>query len=246
VLDVTKASDVGQLQLLVHHRNLIVYPKGHESHGTWSGDHDMNCGPPDTQRVVHAVPQHEAFWHCKEHFMTSMGDIDGYSIVGFAPKRSFANASRVCWDVNLTDLLRRKWVSVHLIPTSAWTGKFAYLEPTLGDVDTTTVQFPNGSLNWSNFNDESTFFVGRSQVFDGLQFNSGDDKMTRFEHCLTDHRNGTVTFRQERPNGRYAQATFRASFPQQFRLAFLDHNYTPTKDGTPVGFTWHWDTIVVR
>jgi hypothetical protein len=246
VLDFTSPSDVGQVQLLVHHRNLIVYPKGHDSHGTWSGDHDMNCGPPDTQRVVHAVPQHEAFWHCKEHFMTSMGDIDGYSIVGFSPKRSFGNATRVCWDVNLTDLLRRKWVSVHLIPASAWTGNFAYLEPTLGDVDDTTVQFPEGSLNWSNFNDESTFFVGRSQVWDGLQFNSGDDKMTRFEHCLKDNRNGTVTFRQERPNGRSVQATFRGSFPQQFRLALLDHSYTPTKDGTPIGFTWHWDNIVVR
>jgi hemolysin type calcium-binding protein len=245
VLDFTSPSDVGKLQLLVHHRNLISYPKGHDSHGTWSGDHDLHCGPPDTQRVVHAVPQHEAFWHCREHFMTGMGDIDGYSIIGFSPKRSFSNATRVCWDVNLTDLLRRKWVSVHLIPESAWTGDFAYREEAL-DNPSTAATLPNGAFSWSNFNDESKLLVGDDEVFDGLEFNAGDDKATRFEHCMTDHRNGTVTFRQERPNGGSAQVTVRGSFPDRFRVAFLDHSYTPTKDGTPIGFTWHWDTIVVR
>ena len=42
------------------------------------------------------------------------------------------------------------------------------------------------------------------------------------------------------------------SFPDgAVKVVFQDHNYTPTKSdngvgGWPIGFTWHWDEIVVR
>ena len=54
------------------------------------------------------------FWHCAPagadsgHVMTAMGDIDGYTILSFARMSSSRDFSRVCWDVNLTDLGGRK------------------------------------------------------------------------------------------------------------------------------------------
>ena len=41
--------------------------------------------------------------------------------------------------------------------------------------------------------------------------------------------------------------TFQGSFPDgDVNVVFKDHNYTPDKDGVPVGHTWHWDNVIVR
>jgi hypothetical protein len=246
-LDFSSPEDVGQLVEEVHHRNLIIYPPNHGAHETWLGDHNMACGEATTSRVIHASRHGQATYLCRDHFMTSMGDVDGYSIVAFSPKRTFARARRVCWDQNLTDLGDRKWVGVHLIPAHAFHGGLAYIEPTVDGVDETAIPFPAGSLNFSNMNHEVTFFQGQEQVFDshsGGSWDSGDDKATRYQHCMIANRNGTITFRQQRNDG-FASYSFEGVFPARFRLVFTDHNYTPTKDEDPVGLTWHWDNIIV-
>jgi Ca2+-binding RTX toxin-like protein len=246
-LDFSSSTDVGQLAEQVHHRNLIIYPPGHDAHETWMGDHNMACGEATTNRVIHASRHGESTYRCRDHFMTSMGDVDGYSIVAFSPKRTFTTARRVCWDQNLTDLGDRKWVGVHLIPARAFRGNMAYIEPTVDGVDETALPFPRGSLNFSNMNHEVTFFQGQRMVFDshsGGSWDAEDDKATRYQHCMVNNRNGTITFRQAREGGSRV-FIFDGEFPARFRLVFTDHNYTPTKDEVPVGLTWHWDNIIV-
>ena len=44
---------------------------------------------------------------CRDHLMTSIGDTAGYSTGWFSPKQTFTNATKVSWDVNITNLLGR-------------------------------------------------------------------------------------------------------------------------------------------
>ena len=68
-------------------------------------------------------------------------------------------------------------------------------------------------------------------------------KAIRRTFSITDNRNGTVTVNY----GGVKTFTVPGSFPAGgFDVVFKDHNYTPDKDGKPVGHTWHWDNIVVR
>ncbi len=241
-----RPSDRDRIAKEFHHRNLALgYRSGHNFGATWHGDHNMHCDPPDTYRIIHASRNKEQMFSCKQHLMTSMGDIDGYSLIAFSPKRKFTNARRVCWDVNLTDLGLRKWTEVHLIPLSQWRkSSMAYVNPERQNTDETALGFPTGSINFSFFNHQIRAWVGRSQRLSGSGWSAGHDKATRYKHCLTDNRRGRINVYQDRA-GRAYHGSFSGSFPHRFRLVFTDHNYTPTKDGMPIGFTWHWDTVTV-
>ena len=67
-------------------------------------------------------------------------------------------------------------------------------------------------------------------------------KAIRRTFTITDNGNNTLTLKA------FGQTyTFAGSFPTGgFNVVFKDHNYTPDKDGTPVGHTWHWDNIIIR
>ena len=68
-------------------------------------------------------------------------------------------------------------------------------------------------------------------------------KAIRRPFSMTDNRNGTITVNY----GGVRTFTVPGSFPAGgFVVVFKDHNYTPDKDGLPVGYTWHWDNIIVR
>ena len=58
---------------------------------------------------------------------------------------------------------------------------------------------------------------------------------------ITDNGNGTITVDYA---GVWTE-TFSGSFPDEFRVVFKDHNYTPDKDGRPIGHAYHWDNIIV-
>lgn len=251
-------SGLGQLQRQVHHRNIAVgYRAGHNFRGRWSGDHNMSCQGPTTQRVVHASGDGrdpEAFWTCAPqgaasgHLMTSMGDIDGYSIVAFAPNRSFSNFKRVCWDVNLTDLGARKWTEVLIVPEAAYRKNrksLAYNSPDFHAVDGSSHPYPKGSIGFQFVQRVIDLWDGTTERrFDSSNPFTTNDKAKRYKHCLVDNKNGTITVSQER-NRTTRRITFRGKFPAKGRVIFSDHNYTPTKDGVPQGFTWHWDSLLV-
>ena len=68
-------------------------------------------------------------------------------------------------------------------------------------------------------------------------------KAIRRPFSITDNRNGTITVSY----AGFATYTVPGSFPAGgFNVVFKDHNYTPDKDGAPVGYTWHWDNIIVK
>ena len=227
----------------VFHRNTdsANYPEG--TGGTWLADHDLSCGAPTTYRTINADNRADALFMCKDHMMTTMGDVDGYSVVWFTPIETFTNVRRVCWDVNLTNMGNRQWWEVAVQPVSA----------------------PDLSINDGAGLSEASHLPARSPsaivatmgMDDKLRINdtvyptswdAGNDKATRFEHCLIDNGNGTSTFTQQRPNGPVSVTTSQPFPSGQVEVIFKDHNYTPDKSEFEFqrpAYTWHWDNIIV-
>ncbi len=226
---------------------------GHGGH--WTADHDMNCGTPATQRSLSSSASDfnldEIFFLCKDHIMSSVGDVDGYSLAWFSPKKSFSRATHktVSWDVNVTDLFGRQWWEVSIVPkgghvvaTIDWNSR--------GDLipyDDESIIIGNGPFGGG----VNMITNGENQYDDWRPICDGEfaldpvgckDKMIRRPFSVTDNNNGTLTVNYA---GLYTQ-TIPGKLPEEFDVYFTDHNYTPDKDGVPPGHTWHWDTIHVE
>jgi hypothetical protein len=251
-----------RFNLHVFHRNIDVHNYYGQSGGGWDGDHAIepvdgqSCGGPETTRPLRfrtgdgqTNRQANSFYVCRDHLMTSMGDVDGYSIVGFSPRQTFADVTRICFDVNLTNLGRRQWWKVGVVTEASYNSGSARVPGWMvSDVDASDV--PASLANSERFiasyagglsgGLNGGLKIGNTQT--GVNYTAGTDKMTRYPSCLIDNGNGTVTFRVGP-----VSATRSGTFPTgPLRVIFLDHNYTPDKDGTPVGHTWHWDNILVE
>ena len=221
---------------------------------SWSADHDLACGGPDTQRTVQRSRPDESFYVCRDHIMTSVGDTSGYSIAWFSPDAdgdgrpdvfSAADTDLVSWDVNVTDLGARQWWEVVLVAegtpfltTIGWVAETAEIEPYHPD----TIAVGKGPYG----DDGNIFSGGVSQDPLGWSHMSAEDpegagsKAIRRPFSMRDNNDGTITF-----DFLGKQYTYGGSFPDRFEVYFKDHNYTPDKDGVPIGHTWHWDSISI-
>ncbi|HWL42391.1 MAG TPA: hypothetical protein VNQ73_05565 [Ilumatobacter sp.] len=230
--------------------------------GSWTADHDLSCGPPDTQRELsstltpnHATQQvsvdfnvEQLQFACRNHWMTSMGDVDGYSIVWFAPDAQFTRAEQrtVSWDVGVTDLLGRKWWEVSIVPVGSpflatvdWMAEVAEIAA----YDSASVIVGSGPAGRDpNITTEGLQRYTGGQSVCALDPEGCASKPIRRQFSVTDNGNGTITVDY---GGMFTQ-TVPGQFPERFEVYFKDHSYTPDKDGRPVGYTLHWDNIVVR
>lgn len=263
-----------RFQLDVHFRDVEMGDGGNVLWNTAiSGDHDMACGAPTTQRSIHAHPTidggpragedarleaSELYWWCgpagpeSGHVMTGMGNIDGYTILAFSPHQSFTNPRKVCWDVNLTDM-GRKWFSVFVIPEAdyqAHGGRLDYIDG--NSVDETAIINPAGAFQFLFREGVIEAQNGPTRVEEDWRSFITFDRVKRWKHCLTDNRNGTVLIEQERGPGEgidadgFYRKTVPGRFPANARVIFADDSYNPGKDEpTPASLTWHWDNIFV-
>lgn len=258
-------ASLDRIDIEVHHRsdhdpdvNYPASPNQRLETNTWEGDHGLDCGPPTESRTLSAQDRAGNTYLCRQHFMTSMGDVDGYSTIAFSPKEVFSGVSEVCWDQNVTDMGGRQWTEVVITPADAIQtidGEYhlAHTGPGTIGVDDT------GSLHVAE-----TFGAKFAGPFDGLTIwqNGGlQDKdpyyafgdtegqasvAIRRQHCITDLRNGLVEVRIDQGSSTYVRQV-PGSFPADARVIFEDHNYTPDKDNDANGHhTWHWDNLVVR
>ena len=230
------------------------------STSSWFGDHDMSCGGPTTRRTLAArnaagqFDDSKMLYTCKNHLMTSMGDVSGYSIVWFSPNQTFSKVSEVCFDVNLTSNLLggRQWWEVAVVPVGS-TEIFA----DLGVAGTANVMnYGEVGATVLSFTENPAYLklsVGNDLV--GTGFPSIDayrsDIATRVQHCMKDLGNGKLQVSTFNQDGSPYTFTANGSFPSgQVKVVFKDHNYTPNKDACPGGtcgsYSWHWDNIVVR
>ena len=81
------------------------------------------------------------------------------------------------------------------------------------------------------------------------------DKAPRYQQCITDNENGTLTAIRSGPDGTLT-STAKGEIPNEpIRVVFEDDNYNPDKhnngstDGiarnSGLGYTWHWDNIQI-
>ena len=189
--------------------------------------------------------------------MTSIGDTSGYSIGWFSPDAdrngradvfSSADTDTISWDVNVTDLGNRQWWEVVLVAegtpfltTVDWVAETAEIEPYHPE----TIAVGKGPYG----SDGNIFSGGQSRDPLGLGHVCGSgaadpegcaSKAIRRSFSMHDNNNGTITF--DFLGRKY---TYPGEFPDEFEVYFKDHNYTPDKDGVPVGHTWHWDNVSV-
>ncbi len=245
----------------IHHRNLrLGDTSGHGFDATWPGDHDMNCSPPDQSRTVHAANPSESFYFCRDHMMTSLGDIDAYSILSFSPKQVFSTVSRVCWDQNVTwsTLRGRQWTELVVRPAAELPGdgRMSHTNATFRSVDDTALahgpttvgvmlQGPAGA---------GAFYGGVERWYDDFYFQDTEglnSKAIRRQHCVTDNKDGTLTLSIDQGAAGTYSRSFAGSFPRNARVIFEDHKYTPNKrddaSAPPTtSYTWHWDNIFVE
>ncbi len=213
---------------------------------SWQGDHDLDCGAPGTTRTIDRNNPDDSFYLCRDHLMTSVGDTSGYSVGYFSPKTTFINETTVSWDVNVTYLLARQWWEVAVLPLDSpdevaidWlagtAGVAAYPAnsvvvgngPFGGDLHI----HANGNSQWPAW-----------QGVCGLDPEGCESKAIRRTFTIVDNEDGTVTV-----SAFDRTYTVQGSFPDSgFKVVFKDHNYTPNKDGLPIGYTWHWDNISIQ
>ncbi len=226
----------------VYHRDEFLV-----SSVTWQGDHDADCGPPGTSRTIHRDNPTDIFYTCRDHLMTAVGDTAGYSTAFFTPKTTFINERSVSWDVNITDLGARQWWEVAILPLSSDDLVAAsWLSPDPTGLD----PYPNNSVVVGNGpfgRDFQIFAAGnQSQPLSAPMCSTDPEacgsKAIRRTFTVIDNGNGTITVQAFGQN-----FTRNGSFPSGgFKVVFKDHNYTPDKDGVPVGYTWHWDNIIIK
>jgi hypothetical protein len=230
---------------------------------SWSGDHDMDCGAPASQREVQVDHVDEMFWWCPPrpdapassgHLMTSM-NTTGYAQVNFAPTEPLTDVRKVCWDQNMTDLGGRKWTQVVIVPEETYLAndkRLDYVKPGLEtDVAVGGTHLTDGVFMFEMLKGSTAVYTGRNVYepnFAGFQ--AGAEKSRRFTHCITDLENGTVQIDLERDTETETRISGGAFPPGPVRVIFQDDNYNPPKSPpetavVPDPFTWHWDNIEI-
>ena len=233
---------------------------------TFHGDHNAACEAPTTGRTVRldGASNAEVFYWCapgndpaKGHVMDAMGKAGfGYAIVSFKPKQSFTGVDRVCVNVNGTDLGGDNWWEMSILPKSTFDangGRMDYVTAIASSIDDTAVDFPAAAFVYQINDNKIRAYQGMNeQVFDGFQW-STTDRAQRFQHCMTDNHNGTVTMTRQvgvtnndAPGG-VRTVTVSGSFPSGPSVVLFQHSiYDPPKHGSgPTQTTLHWDDVII-
>jgi hypothetical protein len=232
----------------------------------WHADHGMMCeNPNSSHRTIHLNSQQHAsdaaFYHCtpdgnqdKGHVMTTV-NTDGYVTVWFSPKQTFRNVSKVCWDQNITDLGGGKWTIVNFLTPAEYIGKsdLGYTSPDFpknGGASSPQGAAANGVKVFKGFMNSYT----NGQFHGGVRGITVSDKAARYQHCLMDNGNGTLTTTIAQPNGRTVTRRVSGRIPDgDIRVQFGDDSYNPDKHFNMNGvaenstglYTWHWDNIQI-
>ena len=252
---------------------------------TYQGDHSATdpCSGPTTPRDITLsgsgtnVSLEQPFYWCAPtgpasgHLMTAV-DTVGYNIAWFSPKDAYTGITKVCWDINETELSHRKWTQVVFVdaadavkyPAGTPTypqglgyarggGGFdlGYTSPEFSDPNGPTTRILDGDGSQAGFKTQT----GSVEWWQGGDFISHNytqllgitDKAARYQQCL-EQQPGGVRLTRATPTGTQTFDIPGAQIPQDARrVVFEDDNYDPQK-GTaydPANLTWHWDNVQI-
>jgi hypothetical protein len=238
----------------------------------FSGDHNMNCEGPTTQRNVSITNHANLFWWCAPgggpdtgHVMIG-NSLTGYAISGFTPKRFFTDIRSVCWDQNLTDLGGGKWMVLTIVP-KAELESHPNLNPRRVEelegpwrLDYTLPEFDaEGQTGDFSLQRETRWqfklFRNTLRIFDRVNgagdwgtdngFIAGHDVATRYRICLTENSQGRVVVTQQNPNGTSTWTTA-TRFPDgEVYVIWADDTYDDPKREGDLHKTWHLDNVAI-
>ncbi len=252
---------------VVTHR---THPKAHfDPFSSFPADHGDDCAGPNP--AVSPLPQHsvttshfsnganpdQSFFVCKNHMMSSMGDVSGYSVTAFWPKQefNFANGGVLEFDVNINGNHPRSWWEVMLVPRGElkvgpareWLPidevypkdriVFEYMQNKRKIQVGTAALDPNGKIvdvaEWGNW----------EQMFAGDPATT--DRRIRRTMRMT-FNNDQLIWAIEKADGSFDEYSVNVpgGLPfDQGLVVFKTHAYTPQKDGNTNTYTFHWDNI---
>jgi hypothetical protein len=253
---------------VVTHR---THPKEHfKVFNTYMADHGGDCAGPDPS--ISPLPQHQvrtsplsnghspddSFFICKNHMMSSMGDVEGYSVTAFWPRQEFdfSEGGILEFDVNINGDHTRSWWEVLITPRSelkvgaaiSWlpideTYPKDRIVLQFDDTSTRKMQVgarkldPEGIIvaaaDWKTWEDE----------FPSDPANS-DRRIRRTMRIKFD--SNQITWSIEKEDGSFSD--FNVDVPgglpfTRGLVLFKTHAYTPTKAGNFDTYTFHWDNI---
>lgn len=230
---------------------------------SWLGDHDLNCGGPDTKRTIQLTNIPSMFYWCAPmgagsgHVMTALGST-GYVEIWFSPKQYFSNVKRVCWDQNMTMQGGREWTQVMLagradverVQAAEGHLDLGFSHPGFQDLNgpTTGVIPTDATLGVNAVIGTLHLWKGTHTLGDDNNILKTEDLMTRFHQCMKDNGNGTITLTRTRADGT-STATYAGSFPTgDVRVVFDAATYDGPKDAEydPNQNTWHWDDVLIQ
>ena len=243
-----------------HFRVFDMYP----------ADHGVDCAGPDPN--TSPLPQHvtntshtsnstnpdPGFFICKNHMMSSMGDVEAYSVTSFWPRQefNFDQGGILEFDVNINDNHSRIWFEVMITPRSELKVGAA---PESLPIDET---YPADRIVLQYFFDNiRKIHIGTGAIDpEGILVEevdwhdwrylypndpANDDRRIRRTMRITLEQN-QIVWSIEKEDGSFDDfaVTVPGGLPfSQGLVVFKTHAYTPEKDGNVDAYTFHWDNI---
>ena len=252
---------------VVTHR---THPAEHfKTFDAYPADHDMACAGPDPS--ISPLPQHmvvtshqtngthpdASFYICKNHMMSSMGHVEGYSVTAFWPKQEFdfAQGGVLEFDVNLNDAHPRSWWEVVIMPRDQLRVGSAHEWLPIDET------YPEDRIVFDFSGNTRSVQVGADAIDPGgILVEAADWSSWAGQHpddpANTDRRirrtnrmtlsNQQITWSIEQQDGTFDDYTVDIPGGLPFTrglVLFKTHAYTPEKDGNFDNYTFHWDNI---
>ncbi|MEM8747599.1 MAG: hypothetical protein AAGF91_12925, partial [Actinomycetota bacterium] len=248
-----------------------------KTYAPFPADHGEKCEGPDPAAPI--LPQHtvetrqntngtdrdDSFFICRNHMMSSMGDVEGYSVTAFWPRQEFdfSNGATLEFDVNLNDdHAVRSWWEVMIVPRDE-------LKVGAGPVDSPISEtYPLDRVVLDFRRNVRTIKVGTGALApDGwvakeTQRGQWDWAWWRDLHpddpALVDRRirrtmrveieDDRIVWGIEAEDG--TMDTWSVDVPgglpfDEGLVLFKTHAYNPTKDQNLDTYTFHWDNIAI-
>jgi hypothetical protein len=215
--------------------------------------HGPECAGPPASHVNNSYEG--AVYQCRDHVMTAI-NASGYGVIYLTPPQLVdfsAGPAVIQWEMSTEALSKRDWWDVWVTP---YADNLALPFDT-GDVDLQGIPRRGFHLNSEGGNAPKLSLIREytaapgapgPPISDGIAAGT-NQAATRQTFRLTLSATGARFERVESATATavlYWDYTFEAVDWRQGVVQFGHHSYTPTKDGSGVPGTWHWDNISVN
>lgn len=246
-----------------------THPRDHDPvFVAFPADHGMDCAGPSPQ--ADPVPQHavttshrssgrapdESFFVCRDHLMSSMGDVEGYSVTAFWPRQEFdfAEGGVLEFDVNLT-AAARSWWEVLIVPRDQLKVGAARSWLPIDETyprDRILLDFFGGTRRLevgTGAVDPEGWIAGASDWGAWAQRHPDDpaNEDRRIRRAMRLHLGDEgLIWAVETADGALDSLVLEVPGGLPFHrglVLFKTHAYTPRKDGNTDTYTFHWDDV---